>query len=50
MKSFFTPGKVCFENHFNFYVAAYFSVIIGKIVLYCIASKICIFKLEKYKY
>lgn len=27
MKSFFTPGKVCAENHSNFYVAVYFSII-----------------------
>lgn len=28
MKSFFTPGKVCFENCFSIYVVVNFSVII----------------------
>ena len=40
MKSFFTPGKVCFENCFNFYVVVYFSVTVGIIMLFSISLKI----------
>lgn len=39
MKSFFTPGKVCFENCFNFYVVVYFSVTVGIIMLFSISLK-----------
>lgn len=44
MKSFFTPGKVRFENRFNSYAVVYFSVIIGIIMLFCISLRIGIFK------
>lgn len=44
MKSFFTPGKVCFENCFNFYVVVYFSVTVGIIMLFSISLKIDISK------
>lgn len=56
MKSFFTPGKVCFENRFNCYVVVYFSFISGKIMLFlylnnyavfCISLKIGIFLSKK---
>lgn len=40
MKSFFTPGKVCFENCFNFYVVVYFSVTVDIIILFCISFKL----------
>jgi hypothetical protein len=50
MKSFFTPGKVCLENHFNFYVVVYLSVIIGLIVLFFISLKIHTFQGRKYNY
>lgn len=40
MKSFFTPGKVCFENCSNFYVVVYFSVTVDIIILFCISFKL----------
>lgn len=44
MKSFFTPGKVCFENCFNFYVVVFFSVAVNIMILFCISLKIGVSK------
>lgn len=45
MKSFFTPGKVCFENCFSIYVVVNFSVIIGLFVLFYFFEKFLCLKI-----
>lgn len=45
MKSFFTPGKVCFETCLSIYVEVNFGVISGPVVLFCFLNNFLCLKI-----